>query len=181
MSEETILSKEIADEALCPDASQDTFQIAGKTVKIKPLTVFHQIEFTKILNSVLKDVAYYLDEESWANVAAEVTAHPEILPKLIYIICQNDSTGITEEDILNQAEVDLMDMLQLIVRLAEKNQKIGKPVLDFFSKAWPLIKKNLAGKAELGLIALQKEVEDTATILLNLSASDMENSPAKSR
>lgn len=177
---ETTLAPDIAEEAFHPDLSTDTFTLCGKTVRIKPLTVLHQVQFVKLLNNVLKESAYQIDEQQWASVAAEVTAHPEILPKLVHLICLNDDAGLTEDQILNQAEVGLMDMGELVLKLCLKNEKIGKPVLDFFSKAWPLMKQAMAIRSELGLVTLQQEITDTTTTLSKLSASVTTNSRTKS-
>jgi hypothetical protein len=141
------VSQPILDEALVPELSSESFTLLGKTVQLKPLKVRYQLEFTKLLAPLAADAAYDLQSSGWAEALAGSLKHAEIVPKLTRVLALNDGHDLTEEQILD-SDVQLADMLGWLGKFALKNQEIGQPIADFFTDAWPAIKRELSAKVK---------------------------------
>lgn len=156
------IKQEVLNEALLPDLSQDTFEICGKTVKIKPLSVRLQIEFTHTIAPFTSEMAFDAETLGWLSAVANSLKHAEVIPKLIHILCKNDSQSITLDEIMD-SDKQLDDMLVDLAKYAAKNQTIGKPITDFFTLVLPLAKQQVKGGVER-MIAKLKEASSTSTV-----------------
>lgn len=146
------LDEAVMNEVMVPTLSQEEFTIAGKTIKVMPLKVKHQIEFAQIVSKAANDVAFQLDTGSWCGAVTSSLNNTEVLPKLIEVMAKNAGVELSYDDILDQSEVGFTEMTSIVTQLAAKNEAVGKPVLDFFTKVWPVVqaelKKNLPVLAE---------------------------------
>lgn len=142
MTQEPEIQQSVLDEALMPELSEDFFEICGQKIQIKPLKVRHQIAFTKTIAPATGDLGYETQQLGWMTAVGGAIKHADLLPKLVFILVQNDDKDLTEDQILDST-MSLGEMAKIIMRFVEKNEEIGKPIADFFTLAWPGLKGDL--------------------------------------
>lgn len=155
------LDELIADEALCPELSDESFQINGKIVKITPLKIRYQKQFKKALTPLAASVITDLAEQDWTAALVNSMEYAEIMPELVKVLCHNGGYLITDEE-LDECTMQPEEQLAVIMKFAAKNEAIGKPVTDFFTNVYPLALKRFA---EVIATAQEKVVKglETAT------------------
>ena len=154
------IPQSILDEALLPDLSSDEFTLLGHTVKIKPLKVRHQIEFGAALEAFASDAAYEIQNGGYLQAVTTALGHVSVLPKLIAIMAKNDGKPITEEMILD-SDMDVALLADPLIRFAYKNERLGKPVIDFFTAVLPVGKLEIQKLAAAAKAAVSRSTLDS--------------------
>lgn len=126
--------KEILTEALFPQLSNDTFTLCGKEIKLMPLKIKNQIEFGKLLAPLAGDIGSAVQFRDGGRITEHLLENMETIEKLALLISEDSDSGLTKED-LQESRHGVEELVELIVASARKNERIGKPVIDFFMKA----------------------------------------------
>lgn len=134
---ETELSPSVEAEGLLPDLSDDHFEVLGQKIQIKPLTIRNQIKMGRILEPYATSAAYEAQTGSWMAGIAVALKHVELIPEIICLLAKNDGKELDYEELLD-LDHDLMDFATpILLKFAYKNEKIGKPIIDFFTSVLP--------------------------------------------
>lgn len=144
-------------EALVPDLSNDAFELLGHIIQIKPLKLQFQIEFAKIVEEYATSAAYEAQQGSYLSALTVAFRHVDIVPRLIHVIVKNHGAPI-EYEALMQSDVDIQVLIGHLIAFARKNEKVGRPVLDFFERIMPTGKDELEALLNGMKTMIQKKV-----------------------
>lgn len=148
MSDE-ILSESALLEALDPESSEDTFKVSGRTVKIKPLKVKYQVQFSRVLEPALGSMAYDFSSCDIVEAILRLSGHYDLIPMLVYVLIKNDlgEEALKLEE-FEESDMQPDEMIGVLKRFALKNELIAKPVMDFFSETWPALKAEMQRRVQ---------------------------------
>lgn len=150
------ITQEVLDEGLTPDLSKDFFMWGGKKIQIQILKWSNQRKFALTLHPVAESLAFDIANADIYTSLAGLIKYIDIVPKLIQIIAADAGKPITDEE-MDEARVPFEDMCLILVQMSMKNQKIGQPISDFFTRAWPLVQRKIAREAMASLENLEQE------------------------
>ena len=177
-------------EAMYPDLSRETFEVFGRTVRIKPLKWKYLTQLAKVLEPLASEVAQDLQWQSYGSAATAVLRHTQVLPHIVALVCLNDGfvpvvevqtheedetgnlTGnlVTKKfagvDALLNAEgeeaLSVKEAGEIALALMAKSESIGKPVMDFLLQKIAEGKKLLSELKSVANDAMRKAVEEHA-------------------
>jgi hypothetical protein len=143
------LTQDDIDKTMIPDMALDEFEILGKRVKIKPLTIKYQKQFAKLFSPVLQGVAMDLriaDSENlsniglgaWLTIANNIVENVDVMPEIIKVFCHNDGYMITTEQ-LDSSTMQIAEMQAIIIKYCKTGGALERKVADFFDHALPII------------------------------------------
>lgn len=161
------LPEAVLDEAMLPEMSEDSFLLNGVTVKITPLKIKYQKEFSKVFSPVLQGVAidlannqYRMTTDSlgrtqyelkgiqdfgftdWLTAAGGLMEQVDVLPRIVQILCHNAGYMITDDE-LDESTMQPEEMQAVVLQFCKKRGEIEQKIADFFTVVWPTVKKEI--------------------------------------